>query len=884
MDQPKVFEFAKQLGMETIALMDKIKEWKLPIKNHMAALDDGLISEIKTRLEQEKEAKDAKKGVKKKIVKKAVPAKAAGKATEEATPSKKSSVVAPVKAAPVKTVAPKAPAKKVVAAPPPKSKKTGPSVIRRKAGEVPETFEAKMEAMEAEAREAAALESQSEETGVPAPTEGVEKKRGNIVGRMDLKRVQAREELARKDSGAASATGPGGQALRPKATGPRNLRAGFVSSNDFGIDKLVESEEAKKEKLAKKKAGGGDEVEIKFSPTEFRKREVVFQPKKKKIQIKGAGQKTMITTPKATKRVIRVFDTMTVGELSDQIGVKAPVLIKKLMSGGVMATMNTGLDFDTISLMVPEFGFEAINAAHSEDEIIASLAFGDLEAEMVGRPPVVTVMGHVDHGKTSLLDAIRKANVASKEAGGITQHIGAYQVNTAGGNLVSFIDTPGHEAFTAMRARGANVTDIAIIVVAADDGVMPQTAEAISHAKAAGVPIIIAMNKMDKSSANPDRIKNQMTEFELVPEEWGGSTMFMPVSATTGAGIPELLEAIMLVAEVQELKANPKRSATGTVIESRLEKGKGHVATLLIKDGTLEVGQLFVAGQVLGRIRSMTNDKGELLKTAGPSQPVEVTGLEESPAAGDRFDVCKDEVSGQRLVSARKRKALADQTNQAAPTLEQIFSKVKAGDFRELGLVIKADVMGSLEAIRSTLEKLKTEEVSVKMIHTGIGAVNESDVLLAATSGGMIIGFNVRPDANAARVAKERKIEIKTYSVIYNLSDDIKKAMSGLLKPSIVDKDLGRAQVRETFTVPKIGTIAGCAVTEGKITRNSLLRLVRDGRLIYEGRISSLRRFKDDAKEVASGFECGIGIENFNDIKVGDVIEAFTREEVGREL
>jgi translation initiation factor IF-2 len=521
----------------------------------------------------------------------------------------------------------------------------------------------------------------------------------------------------------------------------------------------------------------------------------------------------------------------------------------------------------------------------SAEELQTEAAFGDLSAEVVPRAPIVTVMGHVDHGKTSLLDAIRQTDVTKGEAGGITQHIGAYRVTLKDGREVTFIDTPGHEAFTSMRARGANVTDVAIIVVAADDGVMPQTAEAINHAKAAEVPIIIAVNKIDKPGANVDKIKQQLTEFQIVPEEWGGTNIFCEVSALKKTGIEELLEQILLVAEVEDLKANPKRSGTGTVIEARLEKGRGAVATLLVQDGTVRVGDNIVAGTSAGRVRAMMNDKGEQVKEATPGMPVEVLGFPEPPGAGDRFDVTKDEDASREVVATRKKEldALKNQ-NAKGLSLEEIFSKVKAGAVLELPIILKADVSGSIEAIKGMLEKTSTAEVKVKIIHTAVGGISESDVLLGSTSKGIIIGFNVRPDGVAAQRAKEKGVEIKTYDIVYNLVDDVKKAMGGLLQPTRVEKQTARAEVRNVFTVPKIGAIAGCAIVDGKITRSDQVRLVRDGIVVYTGKIGSLKRFKDDVREVAQGFECGIGIENFNDVKVGDVIEGFIVEEIARAL
>jgi translation initiation factor IF-2 len=629
-----------------------------------------------------------------------------------------------------------------------------------------------------------------------------------------------------------------------------------------------------------------EEQQKTFVAADFKKRELVFQPKKKKGMLNRVALQTQITTPKASKRIVRVNNTMKLGDLAMEIGVKAPQLTKALMQNGVMATMNAELDFDTIALIVPEFGWEAQNVFKTVDELLDTTAFGDLDAQEVIRPPVVTVMGHVDHGKTSLLDAIRKADVASGEAGGITQHIGAYSVQMEDGQTITFIDTPGHEAFTAMRARGANVTDIAIIVVAADDGVMPQTVEAVSHAKAAEVPIIVAVNKMDKPGANPDRVKQQLTEQELVPEEWGGTTIYAPVSAMKKTGIKELLEQILLTAEVGEFRANPNRSATGTVIEAKMDKGRGPVATLLVQDGTLRVGETFVCGTVSGRVRSLISDKGERIEQAGPSTPVEVLGLSDVPLAGDRFDVTQDEDTALKIASARRDKALASSgaSTGTKVSLESLFSKLQAGSVKELALILKTDVSGSSEAIKGMFEKVATDEVKIKIVHSAVGGITESDVLLASTAKGIVVGFNVRPDGAAQSEAKRLGVEIKTYSIVYELMDDMKKALTGLLAPEIVEKQLGRLEVRNTFSVPKVGVIAGCFVLDGKVTRQAQVRLVRDGKIIYAGKIGSLKRFKDDAREVAQGFECGVGIDGYNDIKVGDIIEPFMTETIARDL
>lgn len=753
--------------------------------------------------------------------------------------------------------------------------------------------------------------------------------RKNIVGRMDLSRVSAPPNSGGGGPGSrGSYQGGGGHASRSggfqsggagggqsggggfggggfrggqtsgapmRSAGRSNLRAGFVAQPMAVIPELEEAGrrskfEDKHKKFTKQptvEAGSTslpEEEVVEFNSSEFRKREMVFQPKKKKGMLARESLRTQLTTPKASKRILKVNNSMKLGDVAESIGVKAAQLIKALMQNGVLGNMNTDLDFDTLALILPEFGWEAQNVFKTADEILEDTAFGDLTVEAIPRPPVVTVMGHVDHGKTSLLDAIRQANVAAGEKGGITQHIGAYQVKLESGELVTFLDTPGHEAFTAMRARGANATDIAVIVIAADDGVMPQTAEAINHAKAAGVPIVIALNKIDKPGANPDKIKQQLTEFEIVPEEWGGSNIFCEVSAIKKQGIKELLEQLLLVAEMQELKANPKRSGTGIVIESRLERGRGNVATLLVQDGTVRVGDLIVAGICSGRVRSLMNDLGDRVDSAGPGSPVEVLGLDEVPAAGDKFDIVKDEKTLERVMDVRKAAKLKAETMTPKLSLEEIFAKAKQGDQKTLNVILKSDVMGSSEAIQGMFQKVATEEVKIKVIHSAVGGITEGDVLLATTSGAVILGFNTRPDGNAMSLAKQRGVEIRTYGIVYEMMDDLKRLMAGLLEPEIVEQVHGRAEVRNLFTVPKIGTIAGCSVLDGKIARSHLVRLVRNGVVVYQGKIGSLKRFKDDAKEVSAGFECGIGIENYNDLKAGDIIEAYTREEVLRGL
>ena len=582
---------------------------------------------------------------------------------------------------------------------------------------------------------------------------------------------------------------------------------------------------------------------------------------------------------KKTPILVTVADEITVGELAEKLKKTAAEVIKTLMKLGMMATVNQVIDYDTAEIVVTEMGgrIEKQVVITIEDRIIDDTE--DTEETLKKRDPVIVVMGHVDHGKTSILDAIRKSSVASGEAGGITQHIGAYRVNYEG-NDITFLDTPGHAAFTAMRLRGAMATDIAVLVVAADDGIMPQTIEAINHAKAAGVQIIVAINKMDKPEANPDRILQQLTEHELVPEKWGGDVICVPVSAKTGDGIDTLLENILLVAEMLELKANPDRKAKGIVIEARLDKGRGPVATLLVQGGTLHTGDIIVAGTTVGRVRTMTNENGRTLKEAGPSVPVEITGLAETPSAGDSFDAVSDERLARELVEQRKAKLKEEEFNSATKvTLDNLFGKLSEGNIKELGVIVKADVQGSVEAVKDSLVKLSNDEVRVKILHGGVGAINESDVVLAGTGNAIIVGFNVRPDAIAKELAERDGVDIRLYRVIYDCIDEIEAAMKGMLAPKTREVVIGEIEVRDTYKISNVGTIAGCYVTNGRVTRNASIRVVRDGIVVAEDAIASLRRFKDDVKEVAQGYECGISLEKFSDIKISDVFEAYIIEE-----
>ncbi len=585
--------------------------------------------------------------------------------------------------------------------------------------------------------------------------------------------------------------------------------------------------------------------------------------------------------PKASKRVFKIEEVITVGDLAHRMGIKAADVIKKLIEMGMPTTVNQLLDADTARILAQEYGYEVENVAPEVESLIDQEE--DRDEDLVSRPPVVTIMGHVDHGKTTLLDAIRQSNVTDQEAGGITQHIGAYEVEHGGRKLV-LLDTPGHEAFTSMRARGASVTDIVVLVVAADDGVMPQTIEAIDHAKAAGVPIVVAVNKIDKPGAQPDRIRQQLSEHGLVPEEWGGQTLYANVSAKRRTGIDALIELVLLQADLLELKSNPVKMARGTVIESRLEKGRGPVATVLVQEGTLRVGDPIVTGIHYGRVRALANHKGKRLMESPPGTPAEIQGLDGLPAAGQKFAVLKDERTARQIALHRQEKDREKTVARPRFSLEDLHRQIEVGALKELNIVIKADVQGSMEALQFSLDKLSGEKVKVNVIHAGVGGISESDIMLASASTAVIIGFSVRPEPKAAELAERESVDVRLYSVIYDVVDDIKKAMEGLLAPTFKESSQGRAEVRNTFHISKVGTIAGCYVLAGKITRNSSIRLLRDSVVVFEGKLSSLKRFKDDVREVLEGYECGIGIENFNDIQVGDQIEAYVMEKVAGTL
>ncbi len=701
----------------------------------------------------------------------------------------------------------------------------------------------------------------------PAPpaTTVVTMRGPKVLGKIDLRKVEAPAPAAADREGRAARDRARREGGEPVVTAPPPVGA----AGDEGRPKK------KKRRVIR---------QPEFAETADQERRQGRLPRKKKALPGKEQKKTEITVPRASKRVIRISEVITVGELAKAIGVKAGEVIKKLMDAGMMATINQVLDYDTSALIASEFEYNVENVAFDAESVLEEEHEVPTDENMQSRPPVVTVMGHVDHGKTSLLDAIRETNVTEQEHGGITQHIGAYSVDV-GPRCVTFLDTPGHEAFTAMRSRGARVTDLVVLVVAADDGVMPQTVEAINHARAAGVPMLVALNKIDKPDANVERVKQNLADYGLVPEDWGGDTVICPVSAKSREGLSHLLEMILLQADILELKANPDKLARGVIVEAKLDRGRGPVATVLVQEGTLKVGDPFVCGGNYGRVRAMIDDKGRKVQSAMPATPVEILGLQGVPDAGNPFVAVTDEATARQVAEHRRGKQReADLVKTAKVTLEDLYAQIQAGDVKELRVVLKADVQGSVEALADALTRLSTDEVRLNVLHASVGGVTESDVLLASASNAVVIGFNVRPEPKATDVAEREGVELRLYTVIYDAINEIRDAMEGLLEPTVREKTVGRAEVRQVFSVPAVGVVAGSFVTDGKIARNANVRLVRDHVVIHSGRVSSLRRFKEDAREVVSGYECGIGLENFGDIKTGDIIEAFELEQVARRL
>jgi len=705
-----------------------------------------------------------------------------------------------------------------------------------------------------------------------------------IIGKVELKKEVPREPERER---------PEPPRVVAPVTPPRRVEVREIIPPVVSAEAAAEEQRRKERKKKERKPGDAVPDRVEEDLTKVRRRKEVLlrdalyddrRPGRLRKGKKAKQRKTELTTPKASKRRIKIPDLVTVASLSHKMSVKSSEVIRHLMSLGVTATVNEAIDFDTASIVAAEFGFEAETAMQTELDFVPLVA-QDAQESLVPRPPVITVMGHVDHGKTSLLDAIRSTHVTDQEAGGITQHIGAYKVKLDRGEVV-FLDTPGHEAFTAMRARGAQVTDFVVLVVAADDGVMEQTREAINHAKAAKVPIIVAVNKIDKPEADKDRVIRELSEFELIPESWGGDTLYTYVSAKTGEGINELLDLIVLQAELMELKANPKKKATGTVIEARLDKGKGPIATVLVGDGTVKLGDPFVAGVHHGKVRAMLDHEGRPVDIATPATPVEVHGFSGVPEAGDLFMIVEDERISRQLADHRQQKKHRLQEEAVAPpaSLDELLARMQQQEAMDLNIIVKADVQGSAEALKEALIGQSAQEIKVKVIHGGVGAITESDIMLARASHAIIIGFNVRPTPKASQLAEQERIDVRLYTVIYEALEDVRKAMEGMLAPIEKENVVGRVEVRQTFHVPKAGTVAGCYVTSGKIERSNQVRLLRDNVVIYTGRIISMKRFKDDIKEALEGYECGIALDNYRDVKVGDVIEAFTIEQEAAKL
>ncbi|MDT8420566.1 MAG: translation initiation factor IF-2 [Desulfuromonadales bacterium] len=902
MGNVRVYELAKDMGLENKELLAKLADAGIDVKSHASSLSDEDLQKFKsfnTPTEEKIEEARIKPGLirrRKTVVRKPV----------EEPPA------APVAEAPVEPAVAEQPEREGAEPEPVEVKEpvaAEPAAKQSEGTELPEpgdVVSTQPEVPPAESVVEPVVEASPEpvakkEKTAPKTVEKTSANRATILGRVELPKPSQETDPRRRNGRTERPVRPARPARPERPERPAQARPGAAPvsprkrpESDLSMIPVepVPDRDPGRNKKKKKGRHSHDDGERDGMVSRRGRRVEVFEPgrgprKKKGGKQSKQSQKTEITISKAIKRVIRISDSITVGELAKRMGVKANELIAELMRQGSMVTINHPLDYETAALLASEFKYEVENVAFDEETILEHVAESektDSEEDLQIRPPVVTIMGHVDHGKTSLLDAIREANVTEGEAGGITQHIGAYDVELEG-KKITFLDTPGHEAFTAMRARGAGVTDIVILVVAADDGVMPQTKEAINHSKAAGVPIIVAINKMDKPEANPDRVKQELTEFELVPEAWGGDTIFVEVSAKTHSNLDTLLEMILLQAEVLELKANPNKRAKGSVVEARLDKGRGPVMTVLVQDGTLKIGDAIVAGLHYGRVRSMISAAGAAVTEAGPSFPVEVTGLAGVPDAGDLFHAVENEKAAKDVAQHRQQKQREiDLAKTSKVSLDQLFAKMQEGVVEELPVIVKADVQGSVEAVREALEKLSTDACRLTVIHTAVGGISESDVTLATASNAIVLGFNVRPENKAKLLAEAEGVDIRLYSVIYDAVNDIRDAMEGLLAPTLREKELGRVEVRETFHVSKVGTIAGCYVVDGKIQRNAQARLVRDSVVVWEGKMDSLKRFKDDVKEVGVGYECGIGLEKYNDIKVGDVIEVFEMEEVKTSL
>jgi len=911
MSKVRVYELAQKMGIDNKELVTRLNAAGVEVKNHMAMIDEADAKKLESpapkgsavpREISKEEVRVTSTVIRRRA--KSVEQEELPSAPPEPFPVQETVVKAvetPIVTAvdePVREVVLKAEQPKEVNAVPEPPKEVPPVIETVKP-------EKTVEVVAAQPDEAQALKQEP-----PQPKEPVIQRatanRAVILGRVEIPGVRTKE--APTDRRDISRPAPSRPQDRPAQQRPADRpspqrdnrpaqappQAPPVVADDRKNKKRIEvaiasPPPADRGKPGSAKKGGERKKEVVRKADLAEKRERIFEPgpkskgkKKNREQRAPEGRKTEITTPKAIKRIIRISESITVGELAKRMGVKATDLIRVLMKQGMMVTINHPLDVDTAAILAADFGYEIENVAIDLEEIVETIP--DSPESLEKRPPVVTIMGHVDHGKTSLLDAIREANVIAGEAGGITQHIGAYDVEL-NGRKITFLDTPGHEAFTAMRARGAKVTDIVILVVAADDGVMPQTREAINHSKAAGVPIIVAINKIDKPDSKPDRVKQELTEFGLQSSDWGGDTTMVEVSAKKRLNLEELLEMVLLQADLMDLKANPNKQAKGTIVEAKLDKGRGPVATVLVQEGTLKIGDYFVVGVHSGRVRAMQNDRAEKVLEVGPSIPVEVIGLPGVPDAGDVFVAMKDEKQAKEIATLRQIKQReVELAKHSKLSLDDLYKKIQSGEVKDLNVIVKGDVQGSVEAVGESLRKLSTDAVRLNVIHSAVGAVTESDVNLATASNAIIIGFSVRPEVKAQAMAEKEGVDIRLYNVIYDAVEDVKKAMEGLLAPTFKEKYLGRAEVREVFSVPKIGNVAGCYIQDGKVVRNAQVRLLRDNVVIYTGKMSSLRRFKDDVKDVATGYECGIGLENYNDIKLGDIIEAFEMEKFATTL
>lgn len=867
----RIYELARELNMTNKLLLEKLKDMEIDVASHMSSIDSELINAVKVRIlgkeVQEMEVTRVKPTVIRRRRKKAVSLPIQPEAVETEEEQK-----------PTLREEEGAKAPDIEALP----------IEEKPIEEVSDKIKSGTEKEESEPVETPIEKAEP-------PSEVVKPKKAKKKKPKEKPAKIIRLPSAEKEKKAAAKAAPADKISEKKAK--KKTDTVSAPSKDVLEFKKAEAETVvKKGKKAKKKS------EDDFKDRKFFKKKISFKRKeivegtdlysKRQRTRKGRkgakgkmlvkGQKTQLTTPKAIKRRLKIDDTIILADLAHRMGIKAAELIKTLMSLGVMATVNQTVDFETAALVASEFEYELEKATFEEETIIQTEV--DDPSTMVQRPPVVTIMGHVDHGKTSLLDKIRETRVTEIEAGGITQHIGAYNVITDKGQIV-FLDTPGHEAFTAMRARGAKVTDLVVLVVAADDGVMPQTVEAVNHSRAADVPIITAINKIDKDNADPDRVKRELAEIGLTPEDWGGDTIFLEVSAKLNQGIDDLLEMVLLQAELQELKANPDKLARGHVVEAKLDSGKGPVATVLIQEGTLHSGETIVCGIHHGRIRAMLNDQGKQVETAGPSIPVEIIGLSGVPMAGDELIALEYGKSAKQVSDHRSQQQRSRELAKTSRlSLEKLYEKMQQGVVKDLNVIVKADVHGSIEALKDSLTKLSNDEVKINVVHAATGAIVESDVSLAAVSDAIIIGFNVRPTGKVAEMAHEEQVDIRFYDIIYNVIKDIKDAILGMMSSTFEERLLGRAEVREVFHIPKVGAIAGCYVNDGKIERGRPVRLLRDGVVYHNGKIASLRRFKDDAKEVQSGYECGIGVQNYNDIKIGDTIECYYLEEIKPEI